>query len=58
MVYCLIIFINHHLPADAASAETFKMVMEQMKTEMQTPALAQCELLVSYLKIFLIALRG
>lgn len=28
--------------------------MEQMKTEMQNPALAQYELLVSYLKIFLI----
>ena len=28
--------------------------MEQMKTEMQNPALAQYELLISYLKIFLI----
>jgi len=39
---------------DDTSAATFKLVMEQMKTEMQNPALAQCELLVSYLKIFLI----
>ncbi|MFM9989092.1 helix-turn-helix domain-containing protein [Flavobacterium sp.] len=30
------------------------MVIEQMKSEMQNPALAQYELLVSYLKIFLI----
>lgn len=30
------------------------MVLEQIKTEMQNPALAQYELLVSYLKIFLI----
>ncbi|MES1223908.1 MAG: helix-turn-helix domain-containing protein [Bacteroidota bacterium] len=53
-----VLFNNIYQPpftqVDAASAETFKMVMEQMKTEMQTPALAQCELLVSYLKIFLI----
>ncbi|MEP6844969.1 MAG: helix-turn-helix domain-containing protein [Panacibacter sp.] len=40
--------------ADDNSAATFKMVYEQMKTEMQNPALAQHELLVSYLKIFLI----
>ncbi|HRI20891.1 MAG TPA: helix-turn-helix domain-containing protein, partial [Panacibacter sp.] len=39
---------------DESSAVTFKMVYEQMKTEMQNPALAQHELLVSYLKIFLI----
>jgi YesN/AraC family two-component response regulator len=38
---------------DSASS-TLKMLMEQMKTEMQNPALAQYELLVSYLKIFLI----
>ncbi len=39
---------------DAASAITLIMVIEQMKTEMQNPALAQYELLISYLKIFLI----
>ena len=39
---------------DADSAATFKMVCEQIKTEMQNPALAQHELLVAYLKIFLI----
>jgi AraC family transcriptional regulator, transcriptional activator of pobA len=39
---------------DEKSTLTFKMLMNQMKTEMQNPALAQYELLISYLKIFLI----
>ena len=39
---------------DETSAATLKMFCEQIKTEMQNPALAQYELLVSYLKIFLI----
>jgi AraC-like DNA-binding protein len=39
---------------DESSAATFKMLCEQIKAEMQNPALAQHELLVSYLKIFLI----
>ena len=39
---------------DKASASTFQMLCDQIKTEMQNPALAQYELLVSYLKIFLI----
>lgn len=39
---------------DAASASTFEMLCEQIKTEMQNADLAQYELLVSYLKIFLI----
>lgn len=39
---------------DETSAATFEMLCEQLKTEMQNPALAQYELLVSYLKIFLI----
>lgn len=39
---------------DETSASTFQMLCEQIKTEMQNPALAQYELLVSYLKIFLI----
>jgi AraC family transcriptional activator of pobA len=39
---------------DDKTSSTFKMLMEQMKTEMQNPALAQYELLISYLKIFLI----
>lgn len=39
---------------DESSALTFKMLMNRMKTEMQNPALAQNELLISYLKIFLI----
>ncbi|MEP6596089.1 MAG: helix-turn-helix domain-containing protein [Ginsengibacter sp.] len=39
---------------DEDSAATFKLLCEQIKTEMQNPALAQHELLVAYLKIFLI----
>ena len=39
---------------DAVSAATFQMLCEQLQTEMQNPALAQYELLISYLKIFLI----
>jgi AraC family transcriptional regulator, transcriptional activator of pobA len=39
---------------DAAASEIFIMLITQMKTEMQHAALAQYELLVSYLKIFLI----
>lgn len=43
-------FVN----VDAKAQANFNMVVEQIKTEMQNPALAQYELLVSYLKIFLI----
>ena len=39
---------------DESSAATFKMLCEQIEAEMQNAALAQHELLVSYLKIFLI----
>lgn len=39
---------------DEPSAATFSMLCEQIRTEMQNPDLAQYELLVSYLKIFLI----
>ena len=39
---------------DEASATTFQMLCEQIRSEMQRAALAQHELLVSYLKIFLI----
>ncbi len=39
---------------DESIATTLTMLCEQIKTEMQNPALAQYELLVSYLKIFLI----
>jgi AraC family transcriptional regulator, transcriptional activator of pobA len=38
---------------DSAS-HTFKLIVEQIKSEMQNIALAQYEILVSYLKIFLI----
>lgn len=34
--------------------ETLEMLLEQIITEMQNPALAQTEILISYLKIFLI----
>lgn len=39
---------------DEVAKTTFTMVLEQMKVEMQNSALAQYELLISYLKIFLI----
>lgn len=39
---------------DEPSAATFQMLSDQIKTEMQNADLAQYELLVSYLKIFLI----
>nr|WP_294860320.1 helix-turn-helix domain-containing protein [uncultured Fluviicola sp.] len=39
---------------DENAAVTFNMLMDQMKTEMQNSALAQYELLISYLKIVLI----
>ncbi|HEU4790706.1 MAG TPA: helix-turn-helix domain-containing protein [Flavobacterium sp.] len=39
---------------DEGAKATFNMVLEQMKIEMQNPAMAQYELLISYLKIFLI----
>ncbi len=40
---------------DGTSAATFDMLCDQIKIQMQNPALAQYELLVSYLKIFLIS---
>ena len=43
-------FVN----VDENAAATFQMLCEQIKTEMQNSDLAQYELLVSYLKIFLI----
>ncbi len=53
-----VLFNNIYQPplvqVDASSGSTFVMVLEQIKAEMQNPALAQYELLVSYLKIFLI----
>lgn len=39
---------------DTTSTATLEMLCQQIKTEMQNPDLAQYELLVSYLKIFLI----
>lgn len=43
-------FVN----VDENSAATFEMLCDKIKTEMQNPDMAQYELLVSYLKIFLI----
>jgi AraC family transcriptional regulator, transcriptional activator of pobA len=53
-----ILFNNIYEPpyvkVDVTNNHTFELLLTQMKTEMQNPALAQYELLVSYLKIFLI----
>jgi AraC family transcriptional activator of pobA len=53
-----VLFNNIYQPpftqVDDASLETFNMLIECMQKEMQNPALAQYELLISYLKIFLI----
>ncbi|HEX4372505.1 MAG TPA: AraC family transcriptional regulator [Puia sp.] len=53
-----VLFNNVYQPPfvqiDESSAMTFQMLCEQIKNEMQNPGLAQYELLVSYLKIFLI----
>ena len=43
-----------YIKIDEASAATFNIILSQIKTEMQNKALAQYEILVSYLKIFLI----
>lgn len=43
-----------YISIDDVTNSTFEMILEKMKTEMQNPALAPYELLVSYLKIFLI----
>ncbi len=43
-----------YVTIDEIAKVTFNMVLEQMIVEMQNPALAQYELLISYLKIFLI----
>ncbi len=53
-----VLFNNIYRPpfisVDSTSSLTFTTLLEQMKTELQNTALAQYELLVSYLKIFLI----
>jgi YesN/AraC family two-component response regulator len=43
-----------YITIDAVNAVTLAMLLEQMRSEIQKPDLAQNELLVSYLKIFLI----
>ena len=40
---------------DETLQNTFSKIIEQIKSEMQNPGLAQYELLISYMKIFLIA---
>lgn len=42
------------ITVDNVSSNTFSSLIEQIKTEMHNPAIAQYELLVSYLKILLI----
>lgn len=53
-----ILFNNIYQPPyvtlDLAAENTFSMLIGQIRTEMHNPALAQYELLISYLKIFLI----
>lgn len=53
-----VLFNNIYQPpyviVDEAAKNTFGMLITQIRVEMQNPALAQNELLVSYLKIFLI----
>lgn len=53
-----VLFNNIYQPPfisiDQTSSNTFSRLVDQMKVEMQNPDLAQYELLVSYLKIFLI----
>ncbi len=53
-----VLFNNIYNPpfvtVDENADSTFKMLFEQITVEMQNPALAQYELLISYLKIFLI----
>lgn len=53
-----VLFNNIYSPpfveVDAKAQANFEMVVEHIKIEMQNPALAQYELLISYLKILLI----
>ncbi|RYU94503.1 helix-turn-helix domain-containing protein [Emticicia agri] len=53
-----ILFNNIYNPpfvkVNETAKQTFEMVLTQMKSELQTPALAQYEQLIAYLKIFLI----
>jgi AraC family transcriptional regulator, transcriptional activator of pobA len=53
-----VLFNNIYEPpcikVDEGASVTFTMLLEQIKIEMQNPELAQYELLISYLKIFLI----
>jgi YesN/AraC family two-component response regulator len=53
-----VLFNNIYQPpfviVDGKTGATFEILLEQIKTEMQNPAMAQYELLISYLKILLI----
>lgn len=48
------IYSSPFVQIDDKTTANFEMLIDQFKTEMQNPALAQYELLISYLKIFLI----
>src|SRR5260221_5668801 len=48
------IFLPPYISIDEASTSSLNILVEQMKVEMKNTALAQYEILVSYLKIFLI----
>ena len=56
MVFYSTIYIKHHL---FQLMKNYKIhlnkLIEQIKSEMQNPGLAQYELLISYMKIFLIS---
>jgi AraC family transcriptional regulator, transcriptional activator of pobA len=49
------IYDTPYVIVDKTTESTFEMLVSQIKSEMQKPELAQYELLVSYLKIFLIS---
>ena len=55
-----VLFNNIYQPplvqVDAATSDALSLIIEQLKAEMQIPALAQHELLISFLKIILITL--
>jgi AraC family transcriptional regulator, transcriptional activator of pobA len=48
------IYESPFIEVDHTSSHTFNLIVEQIKSEMKNLALAQYEILVSYLKIFLI----
>src|SRR6266545_1651022 len=56
MVFCSTIYTkNPFIMVDEPLQNTLNKMIEQIKSEMQNPGLAQYELLISYMKIFLIS---